>query len=221
VTIVPGSIAVYDLPNHNEVVSRFAQTRLEDTYRIRIAGGPSGLRTKSGDTPAVSPSFDFLLDLGAFGVAVIPQLVTGSGGTLTQARNTIDVHFNREDPLAQAYAENPAGCRLFEIDPATGNEVGPVAPITPTAVDYAAATGKATLTFAAGAIADDRLYGLQVGAAGAFVTPAAIVGEGSDDNSSFVTARDLGVLDGVDWTIDGGISPPIALYALHANWAPS
>ncbi|MEI7782661.1 MAG: hypothetical protein WCJ18_12155, partial [Planctomycetota bacterium] len=187
VTIVPGSISVDDLPNENEVVIRFAETLPDDSYRITVG---AGLKSQAqGATPADSFrgsfSLDFRIDLGGYVMSVVPQPITRTGATLTQDRDTIAVYFNRNDPLNVASAQTTSSYRLFEIDPATGKEANLLAPVNPSAVSYDATTGKAVLTFAAGAIADGKLYRLQIGAAEQLVGPSPDLTEGSDDNSSF------------------------------------
>ena len=213
VTIVPGSITVDALPDENQVVIRFAETLPDDTYRITVG---AGLKTIANDT-ATPRSFDFRVNVGAFVVSVVPQPVTRTGATLSQNRNAIEVYFNRNDPLSVASAQNASAYRLFEVDQATGNDVAPLLPVNPTSVAYVAATGKAVLTFASGAVADGKLYRLQIGAAEALVTPAAPVAEGSDDNSSFPTARNLGALDASGKKVDGSISRPRAADPTTAN----
>ncbi|MCX7413819.1 MAG: Ig-like domain-containing protein [Planctomycetia bacterium] len=202
VTVVPGSITVDDLPNENQVVIRFAETLPDDTYRITVG---AGLKTTTNDT-ARPTNLDFRLDLGAFVMSIVPQPVTRTGATLTQDRNTIAVYFNRNDPLNAASAQTVSSYRLFEVDPATGSEVSPLGFTCPSAVSYDASTGKAVLTFAPGAIADDKLYRLQVGGAETLVAPAPAVNEGSDDNSSFNTAKDLGALGVAGTTVNGAIN---------------
>jgi hypothetical protein len=195
---------VNDLPNQNEVVIRFTDTLPDDIYRISVG---AGLRT-TGSSTATPRSFDFRLDLGAFVETVVPQPVTRSGATRSQNRNAIDVYFNRDDPLNTTSAQTAAAYRLFEVNPATGDDVSPLAPVNPTSVVYNQTTGKATLTFAPGVIANGKLFRLQIGGAETIVTPAAPVAEGSDDNSSFATARNLGVLDAAGKKVEGVISPP-------------
>jgi hypothetical protein len=206
VTIVPGSITVDDLPNENQVVIRFAETLPDDTYRIMVG---AGLKTTANDT-ATPRSVDFRLDLGAFVMSVVPQPVVRTGSTLNQNRNTIDVYFNANDPLNVASAQTASSYRLFEVDPASGNDVNPLAPANPSAVSYDAAAGKAVLTFATGKIDDGKLYRLQIGGAETLLAPAAAVTEGSDDNSSFTTARNLGTLTAQGATVNGTISAPRA-----------
>jgi len=107
-----GLVAVDDFPNQNQVVLRFAETLPDDLYRITIGGG---LKTVSGGPGAPAESFrnggsyslDFRLDLGAQVVSVVPQPVTRAvGGAIQQARDTIEVYFNANDPLMVGSAQN-------------------------------------------------------------------------------------------------------------------
>jgi hypothetical protein len=206
VTVVPGSILVNDVPNQNEVVIRFAETLPDDSYRITVLGGAAGLKTAGGDTlAAASRSIDVRLDLGASVVSVVPQPVTRVGGSLVQSRDQIAVYFNADDPLSATSAQTAASYRLFEIDRTTGVAVSPLAPVIPSSVTYDQATGKATLTFVPGAIADDKLYRLQVGAAEKLEDRGAAVPEGSDANSSFGSAQNLGPLTVAGLTVTGAI----------------
>lgn len=198
---------VNDVPNQNEVVIRFAETLPDDTYRIVVGGGATGLKTLAGDTlAAASRSFDVRLDLGAFVTAVVPQPVSRlAGGGLTQDRDRIVVYFNAEDPLDVASAQTAASYRLFEIDRTTGADLAPLAPVNPVSVAYDPATGRATLTFATGAIADDKLYRLQIGAAEPLAVRGPADPEGADANSSFATAQDLGPLTTAGRSVTGAI----------------
>ena len=153
ITVTPGSLTVGDSPNQNQVVIRFAETLPDDTYQIRISGA---LKSTTGDTSNAS-TLEVRLDLGAFVVSVVPQPVSRSGSDLTQDRNSIVVYFNQNDPLNVASAQTVASYRLFEVD-AAGKDVSPLAPANPTSVAYDFATGKAVLNFAAGVIADGKLY---------------------------------------------------------------
>jgi hypothetical protein len=219
VSITPGSITVDDLPNQNQVVLRFAETLPDDSYRLVIGGG---LKTVAqGSAPAESfrnggsLNLDFRLDLGAFVTSVVPQPVSRIGGALAQNRDQIVVHFNANDPLTKASAETTGLYRLFEVD-AAGNDVAAVVPgtpnwIEPTSVAYDSAKGTSTLTFATGGIADGRLYRLQIGGAPGVIAAATSVTEGSDENSSFTTARDLGTLDVSGSLVTGAITPRATL----------
>ncbi|NCY01625.1 MAG: hypothetical protein EBX36_01635 [Planctomycetia bacterium] len=278
VPVVPGSIAVDDLPNQNQVILRFADTLPDDTYRITIGDtlkGNSGLNSfRPAPLGATSQSIVLRLDLGAQVVSVVPQPVirdksidvtampvdgdlltvgvrgkpltiefdadtvqsranatvidiragqndtpakvaaaiqavlapagtpaaafggelaasaavgtkvtltgttftpvvsftdrTGAAaarlaigdGLLTQKRDTLVVHFNANDPLQSATAQNPANYQVFETDPATA---ATLAVLTPTGVSYDAVSGTAVLSFAAGKIANGKVYRLQVG----------------------------------------------------------
>ncbi|NBW95615.1 MAG: hypothetical protein EBR28_02515 [Planctomycetia bacterium] len=206
VTVVPGSVTVNDLPNQNEVVIRFKETLPDDSYRITVGGGVGGLKTVPGDTMAAARTFDVRLDLGAFVVSVVPQPVSRTGSVLSQNRDQIVVYFNANDPLNVASAQTTASYRLFEIDPATGVEVAALTPVNPTSVAYDATSGKAILTFTAGAIADGKLYRLQIGAAEALVAAVPTVAETAGlDHSSFAAAQDLGAITGAGRTVSGTI----------------
>ncbi len=197
VTIVPGSIQVDDAPNENQVIVRFAETLPNDIYRIDVK---ASLGSEANGN-ANAASFNLRLDLGAFVVGVVPQPVTRvGGGALTQSRNTIDVYFNREDPLNVASATNRGFYRLIEVN-AAGNDVG--APIVPSGVTYDPATGRAVLTFAA-EIPVAKTWRLEIGSG---VSNPPIAGsEGSDTNSSFSTARNLGQMYAVELTLSGAIN---------------
>jgi hypothetical protein len=174
-----GLVAVDDFPNQNQVVLRFAETLPDDLYRITIGGG---LKTVSGGPGAPAESFrnggsyslDFRLDLGAQVVSVVPQPVTRAvGGAIQQARDTIEVYFNANDPLMVGSAQNQRNYRLVETDPTSGEDIAIQIPM---AVAYDAVAGKATLTFAAEL--GDKLYRLQIG--------------GSDDDNGTI-AKAVGV----------------------------
>jgi hypothetical protein len=177
-----GIVAVDDFPNQNQVVLRFAETLPDDRYRISIDGG---LKTLAGGPGAPAQSFrdggsfslDFRLDLGAQVVSVVPQPISRTiGGAIQQARNTVEVYFNANDPLLVGSAQNPRNYRLVETNPTNGEDVAIQIPV---AVAYDAVAGKATLTFAAEL--GDKLYRLQIG--------------GSDDeNGTTATAVTVGTV---------------------------
>ncbi|MFM8530818.1 MAG: DVUA0089 family protein, partial [Ilumatobacteraceae bacterium] len=64
-----GSVTVDDLPNQNQVVLRFADTLVDDTYRITVGSGLNSLN--SGNAAPIS--FDLRLAIGSFVTAVVPQ----------------------------------------------------------------------------------------------------------------------------------------------------
>ena len=183
-----GIVAVDDFPNENQVVLRFAENLPDDLYRLSISGG---LKTLANGPAAPAESFknggrydlNFKLDLGAQVVSVVPQPITRlPNGSLTQARDTVVVHFNANDPLLAASAQTVGNYRLIETDPNTGAEV---AVRIPRAVAYATTDGagqrisRATLTFDGDL--GDKLYRLQIGG-------------GDDDNSTLVQATAVGTL---------------------------
>ena len=74
VTVTPGSVAVDDLPNKNQVIIRFAEVLPDDSYQIKIMNG----LTAGGGTNVfsqASQSVALRLDLGAQVVSVVPQPV--------------------------------------------------------------------------------------------------------------------------------------------------
>ncbi len=156
VTMTPqggiGIVAVDDVPNQNQVVLRFAETLPDDLYKITIGGG---LKTLAAGPSAPAQSFrnggsfslDFRLDLGAQVVSVVPQPINRTvGGGIQQARSTVEVFFNANDPLLVGSAQNPRNYRLVETNPTNGEDVAIQIPV---AVAYDSVAGKATLTFAA------------------------------------------------------------------------
>jgi hypothetical protein len=197
ITVQPAWMQVDDSPNENQVIIRFAETLPDDIYRINVSSSLESV----ANGPANAATFNLRLDLGAFVVGVVPQPVTRVSGALVQSRNTIDVYFNREDPLNVTSATNRGFYRLIEVN-AAGNDVG--APIVPSGVTYDPATGRAVLTFAA-EIPVAKTWRLEIGGAGVNNPPIAGV-EGSDTNSSFSTARNLGQMYAVELTLSGSIN---------------
>jgi len=142
-------------------------------------GGELAAATRTGSTITLGGSF-FTPAVTATrsGAAVSPGVLAIGDGRLVQRRDTVVVHFNANDPLHRSAAENTAFYQLFDTDPATAAS-GSV--VTPLSVSYDAASATAVLGFAAGAIADGRLYRLQVGGS-------------SDANDTRETATDVGTI---------------------------
>lgn len=199
VVIQPGFIGIGDDPN--EVIVRFAESLPDDNYQITIFGtGNTPLLNQNGEAfqDGVDQVINFELDLGAKVVAVVPQPVSGGGtGSLSQALNQIDVYFN-DDPLDQASAENTFFYQLIDT---SSNVI-----VNPASVSYNSAENKATLTFASD-IADGT-YHLRIGES---ATPnfaaSNVVSVADDDNSSFDTAFDLGILTTQTIQINEQIEP--------------
>jgi hypothetical protein len=183
-----GLVAVDDFPNENQVVLRFAENLPDDLYRLSISGG---LKTRDNGPGAPAESFrnggslsiNFRLDLGAQVVSVVPQPITRqANGTLTQARDTIVVHFNANDPLLAASAQTVGNYRLIETDAVTGADV---AVRIPRSVAYATTDSagqrisRATLTFDGDL--GDKLFRLQIGG-------------GDDDNATLAQATVVGTV---------------------------
>lgn len=196
-SITPGSVLVDDVPNGNQVVIRFAETLTDGTYRVVIGDG-----LKSGADSVRPTSLDIRLDIGAYVVSIVPQPITGSGNALAQARNTVHVLFNAEDPLRVAAAQNTSFYRLVEVG-ADGNDVAGL-PLSPANVAYDATSGRAVLTFAAD-LPDNKLFRLEVGGGAAAAAPGPVA-EASDTNSSFGTAQNLGPLSAGGQVVTGTIS---------------
>lgn len=98
VNLTAGFAGLGDKPN--TAVYRFANTPLDDFYRLNIVtAGAGAVRDKSGAALVVSPAqVNFQVDTGAQVVAVVPQPITrAAGGGLQQARDTIEVYFNADN----------------------------------------------------------------------------------------------------------------------------
>ena len=201
VAVTPGSIVVESAPNENEVVIRFAETLPDDSYRIVV--GP-GLSSGGAIGSVNASSFDFRLDRGAFVQSVVPQPTASISRDgvyqLIHARGQIQVWFNTEDPLAQASAENPAFYRLQQIDPVTNEPIGEVS--FPTQVEYRADLGRATIWYRE-SLKQEGLFRLDIG--GSDKLEPVVFTAGSDDNSSFTTALQLGTLTAAGAVIDASI----------------
>ena len=189
-----GSILVDDAPNQNQIVIRFKDTLPDDSYQIVIG---AGLRSANRGTVNAS-TIDLRLQLGAFVRAIVPQPVTRVGGALSQARDSIDVYFNTDEPLLTSSAETASLYRLIAVD-AVGDDVGTA--LVPSAVTLDAATGRARLRFATD-LPDGAVFRLEIG--GQSVTTLTPQAEGTDENSAFATAQNLGTLG----QTDGGAASP-------------
>ena len=205
VPITPGYIGIGENPN--EVILRFAESLPDDHYQITILGtGANPLLNQNDEAfqDGVDQVIDFELDLGAKVVAVVPQPVSGGGtGSLTQAKDQIDVYFNA-DTLDQASAEN---VQFYQLIDTSSNTL-----INPDSVTYDSATNKATLTFATD-IADGT-YHLRIGESNTPDFTAASVVAVGDVNSSFDEAdanADLGVLGTQTIQVNGVIEPQSVL----------
>ena len=128
VVVTPGYVGIGDQPN--EVIVRFAQTLPNDSYRVTIVGqgsngtnlyyGPDGKPvqplTNTAGVPVGFPTishgqpikdgtnfvWNFNLTLAPQVTSVVPQPITrNAGGTLSQARNQIQVYFSEAmDPVS-------------------------------------------------------------------------------------------------------------------------
>ena len=203
-----GSITVNDAPNQNEVILRFAEALPDATYRIDIGAGLASTSTAVGTVNAAT--FDVRVELGAHVVSVVPQPVSRTGAVLSQAKDQIVVYFNANDPLDSVSAESVANYLLIELD-AAGNDTATT--LAPSRVNYDATTGRALLSFASD-LSINKLFRLQVGRNGTAIAGAVNVNEkvgGTDDNSSFVSARDLGLLGTAGATVEGALDVRLTL----------
>jgi len=151
VAITPGFIGTGNFDN--EVVMRFSSPLPDDDYRIRIIGnGVDALRNEESDPFDGNPNvagnqdfqLDFTLDLGAQVIAVVPQPVSTAGGSLSQARNQIDVYFN-DDDLDTASAETLGFYQLILTNDTATNSDDTI--INPSSVTYSAEEDRAILLF--------------------------------------------------------------------------
>jgi hypothetical protein len=199
-TDIDVGLTVDDSPNENQVAIRFKETLRDGSYQIVVGAGLGS--TSDGDT-ARPTTLDVRVDLGAFVVSVVPQPVSRDPATggLAQERGRIVVSFNTEDPLLRSSAQDTSFYRLFKVDPATNSDIG--AAISPTVVSYNPAPGQATLFFGDPLKNAAGLYRLEIG--GRMVSTPVSFAEGDDNNSSFTTARVLGVMGNAGATITGAI----------------
>ncbi|MDG2128404.1 MAG: matrixin family metalloprotease, partial [Fuerstiella sp.] len=148
VPVTIGYVGIGDTPE--EVIVRFAENLIDDTYRITLDGASSApLANVQGEVFNGSQdfSFDLTLDLGARVVAVDPQPVTRMlDGSLSQARDKIVVYFN-EDQLDPVAAINTDFYQLIFTNDTVSNADD--VHHSPTVVVYDSVTNTATLTFAA------------------------------------------------------------------------
>ncbi|MBW3599155.1 MAG: hypothetical protein KY475_18030, partial [Planctomycetes bacterium] len=167
--ITLGFVGIGEMPN--EVVVRFADTLADGEYRVEIGAGDVELVNTDNDpfdpdASRVEVPFDFKLNLGAQVVAVVPQPIDRAvDGTLSQARNQIEVYFNDDDlhptavsgtlgdPNPAATVVDPQFYRLiYTNDTLTNEDGGPAGDseetvFNPSRIDYDPATDKAVLTF--------------------------------------------------------------------------
>ncbi|MCA9166810.1 MAG: NF038122 family metalloprotease, partial [Planctomycetales bacterium] len=218
VVVAPGFIGV-DQDQPNVVIVRFAETLPDDLYRIEIFGvddparSIEALRNLDGEPfqPAISgadrTTVTFELNLGAQIVAIVPQPVSrGADGSLSQARNQVEVYFNNDD-LSMESATNPKFYSLIATAGTVENTDDAI--INPVSVSYDAAADKAVLTFATDL---DSLptgvgtYRLRIGTDDALpgVPVAQVVAD--DPGSSFDTSKNLGAL-GSTMVLSSSIDP--------------
>lgn len=180
--------------NPNEARVRFAGSLPDDLYQVRIIGsGSSPLRNSTGVAfhDGADLTLGFELDLAPQVTAVVPQPITRQAdGSLSQARNQIEVYFNN-DALNPASAENIALYQLVRTHETASSVDDDVE--FPVLAVYDAAAQKVTLTFA-----DDLsalgmgTFRLRIGDAYGEITTTAV--SLSEAGSSFFNAASLGTL---------------------------
>ncbi len=151
----------------NEVIIRFTEALPDDLYQLRLIGsGATPLKNLTGDVfhDTKNQTVSFELDLGAQIVSVVPQPVTrATDGTLTQARDKVELYFNANDPLyfpgfnisaanamSKSYTTTDSSyLKLFQLI-ATRNtaDSSDDKVYSPSSIEYTPATGKMVLTFA-------------------------------------------------------------------------
>lgn len=176
----------------NEVVIRFAENLPDDRYRVRI---DAGLKNTEGDAfnNGNPTNVDFNLNLGAQVIAVVPQPVTRTGSTLTQATNQIDVYFNNDD-LSPVAAQNKLFYELIRTNDTVTTLDDTL--VNPLSVVYDNSTDKATLTFAAGVLETAGTFRLRIGNNDPLpLAPVDLTAKvTTDENSTYNKSTDLGTI---------------------------
>ena len=218
VVVQPGYLGV-DPDRPNQVVCRFAETLPDDLYRVEVfaiddpTAGYVAVRNAAGDplVPKIAgtdrDTIGFALDLGAQVVAVVPQPVKRlPGGSLSQARNQIEVYFN-EDDLDSASATNVNFYELIFTADTTTNTDDVIH--RPTLASYDAAANLVTLTFAndlALLATGEGTYRLRIGTDEQILAQPEIKPVAQDPGSSFDMAHALGKLNRSQ-VLQAGIEP--------------
>ena len=220
VRVTPGFIGGDSVPNQNEILIRFAETLLDDDYRVDVfatddvANGKIALRNSFGEP--FNPTggdldfhrVEFSLNLGAKVEAVVTQPITRlPSGSLQQARNQIEVYFNEE--IATADALNPAFYQLIFTNDTADNtdgitQNGVELPFQPSGVVYSydasSEISKATLTFPTdldllpGLPPGTKTFRLRIGAAAASPRPPALLDVGIEATSDLNTGGEVELL---------------------------
>ncbi len=204
-----GWIGIGERPN--EIIVRFAETLPDDDYRITIFGAGEHPLLNTRGVPfhdGNDQTIRFSLDLGAQVMAVVPQPITRlSDGSLTQARNVIEVYFN-DDDLHVASAQNPNFYQLINTAGTADTEDDTV--ILPESVSYDPVADKAVLTFAEDLAAyGSGAYRLRIGNEYRKIDTSAPSFD--DPGDSFADAASLGALGSAmnaqSWVLASSIDP--------------
>jgi hypothetical protein len=103
VIVTPAYLDFEDPSNRRVVVARFSETLPDDLYRVEILGVGQANAVRNVNNDPLVPrrtltdrdTYSFNLELGSKISAIVPQPITRAvDGTLSQARDTIDVYFN-------------------------------------------------------------------------------------------------------------------------------
>ena len=223
VVIEPGFVGFGD--SERIIVARFATTLPDDLYRVETfafddpSQGISAVRNVNGD--ALAPRIAgtdrdtvfFDLELGNQVVAVVPQPTSrDSSGTITQARDQIEVYFSTGDLLypidvstgsvtPNPTVVDPSFYQLYADRGTISNQDD--ARYVPSNVQYSPSRNMAVLTFAANIDeldpTFDTSFRLRVGTNEARPSAPSIIAQTADPGSTFnVTGNaDLGVLNAI------------------------
>lgn len=204
IVLRPASYAI-----HNAVDPRFAFP--DDHYQLHIIGSGENPLASLGGAPfagGVDSITQFRLDLGAQVVAVSPQPIDLA--TRTQASNEIVVHFD-DQLLDSADATNVNFYRL--VNTAATRDLGDDQTTFPESVSYDPLTATAVLRFASDIPAGT--YRLDIGRDDDLLPvelplntlPGGSLFGDDDQNTTFVTAIDIGMFDRQTVTLSAQIEP--------------
>lgn len=193
-TITPAYIGLGKTPN--EVVARFDGGLGQDNYQIQIVGaGISALRNTAQEAfnKGVNQTFTFQVRTPLEILAVVPQPVTRSGGTLNPQNNQIQVYFNQD--IASSVATKPELYQLINTkgtldttDDVLVNQSNPLS------VTYDATRRMATLSFSTPIT--EGTYRLRVGNNDPLISTPTTVNVITDPGEMFSNASSLGNVGG-------------------------
>ncbi|MEZ6062800.1 MAG: GEVED domain-containing protein [Planctomycetaceae bacterium] len=222
-TRVPvGWVGIGDSPE--EVILRFAENLPDDDYRIVLDGDGTNLDSVTvtpittvldevlGD--GVDTTVNFELELGARVVAVVPQPITRNGaGALTQRRDQIVLYLNDDDLDLTSVETREFYQLIATMDTLDPSDDVVYLPKASGGVVYDSASDTITLTFDSNIylLAGQGSYRLRVGVFDTPVSSTVTVPSAGDDNSSFLTAQNLGTLTADTISVTAAIEPQTVL----------